>query len=122
MFSTLFTKSAAAKAVAVAATVGALSLGTAGVASAATAATTTPSRHVTCARAPKALARLAKVESAIGTRVTKLQSAEQKLTAAGHTEEAAKVAKRITRLQKVDTRATTLTGRIKARCPSAAAS
>jgi division protein CdvB (Snf7/Vps24/ESCRT-III family) len=71
-------------------------------------------------RAPKALARITKVETAIGQRLPKLQAREKALTSAGHTKLAARVEKRITRLQKVDSRVATLATKIETRCPSAA--
>jgi hypothetical protein len=107
----------------VAATVicGALALGTAGVASAATptGAGSAPATatHVTCARAPKALTRMAKVEHAISRRLPKLQAAETKAKAAGHTKVASRIERRIHRLQKVNTKARSLAKKINARCP-----
>jgi hypothetical protein len=64
------------------------------------------------------LARIDKVEAAISKRGPKLQAAETKLTAAGHTKLAARVERRINRLKKVDTRAAALATRIEAKCPT----
>jgi hypothetical protein len=111
---------------------GAAALGTGGAAFAvAPSSTTTTSitssslpaaTHVTCARAPKALARITKVQGAITKRVAKLQADETKLTAHGHTKAAAKVESRITKLQKITTKAGTLAKKIDAKCPSVTAS
>jgi len=75
-----------------------------------------------CARAPKALKRIATVESRVTTRLPKLQAAEKRLTAAGRSARAGKVEKRIARLQKVESRAATLAKKIAARCPQTAGS
>jgi hypothetical protein len=119
----MFTKSPAMKLAqkAVAATVvcGALALGTGGVAFAATTgASATTGHHHHCARAPKALTKINKAEGTIAARITKLQTAEQKLTTAGRTKAAAKVESRITKLQKADTKAGALATKIEAKCPT----
>ena len=49
----------------------------------------------------------------------KAQAREAKATAAGHTKLAARHRKRITRVQKLETRGTTLLAKISAKCGSA---
>jgi hypothetical protein len=110
---------------AVAATVicGAVALGTGGAAFAATPGSTpaaTGAHH--CTRADKALARVEKAETAATQRLTKLQADETKLTTAGRTKAAARVEKRITRLNKIETRAGTLATKIESKCPSGTSS
>src|SRR5580693_6793954 len=88
----------AAKAVLCAVTVSAVALGTGGAAFAGTTpsgSTPAASRHITCARASKALSRIDKVEAAVTKRLPKLEAAETRLTTAGHTKRAARVEKRI---------------------------
>ncbi len=122
MFTTIPARSLLQKAVAVTVVGGALALGTGGAAFATTTTTSgstpTTSHHFTCARAPKVLARIDKVEAAVTKRLPKLQAAEKRLTAGGHTTLAGKVEKRITTLQKVDTRAAALAATINAKCPT----
>jgi hypothetical protein len=111
------TKSVAAVVICAAAAVG-----TSGAAFAATSTTAgsppAASGHLSCARAPKALARITKVEGSITKRLPKLQAFETKMKAKGHTKAATFVSKRISRLQKVDTKAASLAKKIEARCPS----
>ncbi len=123
MVTTMQARKWAGKVVAATVVGGALAIGTGGAAFATTPTTgagapPAASRHFSCTRAPKALARIDKVEAAISTRVPKLQAAESKLTAAGHTKLAARVERRINRLHKVDTRVAALATRIEAKCPS----
>ena len=49
----------------------------------------------------------------------KAQAREAKATAAGHTKVAARIGKRIARVQKFETRGTTLLAKIAAKCGSA---
>jgi len=127
MFTKTQAQRLAGKAVAATAVCGALALGTGG---AAFATTTTPGTgstpaatgHLRCARAPKALARINKVEATNTKRLPKLQAAEKKSTAAGHTKVATRIEKRITRVEKVDTRVAALATKIEARCPGVSAS
>jgi uncharacterized protein HemX len=105
----------AEKAVAATVVCGALALGTGGAAFAST--TSTVPRHHHCARAPKALAKITKAETALTNRLTKLQSDESKLTSAGHTTLATKVENRITKLEKLQTKASALQAKIEAKCP-----
>jgi hypothetical protein len=123
MFTKIRTVMPAEKAVAATLLCGALALGTGGMAFAATPSGSgaTPATHrVTCARAPKALTRITKVEKVISRRLPKLQAAEQKATTAGKTHFAARIEARIHRMQKVDTKIEALATKIQARCPSAA--
>jgi hypothetical protein len=105
---------------------GALALGTGGAAFAATSTTvsgSTPAAgHVTCARAPKALAKITKVEKFAAKRLPALQARANKLTAAGHRKLASRVEKKIKKLQKADTKAGALATKIEARCPSGTSS
>jgi len=111
----------AQKAVAATVVCGTLALGSTGVASAATPATAgAPAAvtHITCARAPKALTRIARVESAIARRLPRLQAAQSKATAAGHATLATRIERRINRLQTVNTKAGALAEKVNARCPA----
>jgi hypothetical protein len=122
MFTKFATTNLAKKVVGAAVICGVLALGPGGVAFATT--TTPTGAHATatptkCARADRALTRINRVEAAIGRRIPKLQTAEQKATAAGDTTLATRIGNRITRLQKIDTRIGTLAQKIEARCPSA---
>ncbi|HXQ74861.1 MAG TPA: hypothetical protein VN791_00090 [Acidimicrobiales bacterium] len=126
MFTMTHAGKLAAKAVAATVVGGGLALGTGGAAFAATPTTgsgSTPAAtgHLRCARAPKALARIDKVEAAVTKRLPKLQAAETKLTAAGHTKLAGRVEKRINRMEKVDTKVAALATKIEARCPGVSA-
>jgi hypothetical protein len=116
----------AARAVLCAVTVSAVALGTGGAAFAGTSTTSgsTPaaSRHSTCARASKALSRIDKVEAAVTKRLPKLEAAETRLTTAGHTKRAARVEKRIERLQNANVKAGARAQKIQAKCPTATAS
>jgi RNase H-fold protein (predicted Holliday junction resolvase) len=85
--------------------VGALTLGSAGIAGAA-ATPSTPSTPATasahqfnCANATKVLTRIQNVETKIASGLPKLTAAESKATAAGRTKLAARIQKRITRLE-----------------------
>jgi hypothetical protein len=123
----MFSKIPAIKLVekAVAATVvcGALALGTGGAAFATTTTGTgTTPRHHHCARAPKALAKITKAETALNNRIAKLQSDETKLSSAGHTTLATKVENRIAKLQSLETKATALQTKIEAKCPTVSSS
>jgi amino acid transporter len=80
------------------------------------------SGHLSCARAPKALAKITKVEGAINKRLPKLEGAETTLKAKGHTKAAVAVAKRISAFKKADSKAAALAKRIEARCPSGTSS
>jgi hypothetical protein len=115
----------AAKAVLCAVTVSAVALGTCGAAFAGTTpsgSTPAASRHITCARASKALSRIDKVEAAVTKRLPKLEAAETRLTTAGHTKRAARVEKRIERLQNANVKAGARAQKIQAKCPTATAS
>jgi uncharacterized protein HemX len=122
MFSKIPALKLAEKAVAATVVCGALALGTGGVAFAATTGTGTTPRHHHCARAPKALAKITKAETALSNRIAKLQTAETKLTAAGHTTLATKVENRISKLQNLETKASTLESKIEAKCPPVSSS
>jgi uncharacterized protein HemX len=112
----------AEKAVAATVVCGALALGTGGAAFASTTSTSTVPRHHHCVRAPKALAKISKAETALTNRLTKLQSDESKLTSAGHTTLATKVENRITKLEKLQTKASALQAKIEAKCPTVSSS
>jgi hypothetical protein len=105
---------------------GALALGSTAAASAATTTSAGPNpaaaSHPTCARAPKALTRISKVEAAIWRRLPRLQAAEKKAVAAGHATRATHIETRIHRLQTIETRAGALAKRINAKCPTGAGS
>ena len=101
---------------------GALAFGTGGAAFAAT-TTTAPGSppaagHVACSRAPKALAKITKVEKFAAKRLPALQAKSNKLTATGHHKAASRLQKKIKNLQKADTKAGALAKTIEARCPT----
>jgi hypothetical protein len=104
---------------------GAMALGSVGVAVAAPAsgsgggATSTPKApgHPTCANAPKALARIEKVEAKITTRLGKLDTAEQRATQNNHPKLAKRIQTRIDRLDTLQSKAQTRANKIDARCP-----
>lgn len=109
------------------AAVSVLSLGAGGLAGAATQTPTSspPStaavpahRHFNCARAPKALARIQKVEARIAAGLPKLEAAEQKAKAAGKTQRAQRIQRRIDRLEssKTKDRLSRLQSAIQAKC------
>jgi hypothetical protein len=106
------------KALATTAICAAVAVGAAAPAFAATPSGSTPTHLGRCGRAPKALARLAKVESRVSQRITKLEAVESKLTGAGHQKAAARVEKRLNRLQRIESRAGARVSNIEARCPA----
>jgi hypothetical protein len=63
--------------------------------------------------------RIQTAETKAAAWVPKAQAREAKATAAGHTKVAARIAKRIARVEKLETRGTTLLGKISAKCGSA---
>ncbi len=83
--------------------VGALSVGAAGIAGAATpgssSASPTATHTFNCANAPKVLARIQKAETDIANGLPKLTAAQAKAASAGRTTLAARLQRRITRLE-----------------------
>lgn len=81
--------------------VGALTIGSAGIAGAATPATpaTASAQQFNCANASKVLTRIQNGEARIADGLPKLTAAEAKATAAGRTKLAARIQRRITRLE-----------------------
>jgi hypothetical protein len=123
MFTKIPAMRLAQKAVAATVVCGAVALGTGGAAFATTSATgvsgaTTTARHFNCARAPKALARINKVEAAVTKRLPKLEAAESKASSADHSKFATHIENRINKLEKVNSKATALATKIEAKCPS----
>jgi hypothetical protein len=116
--------SMATKLVVGAVAVGSLSIGTAGLAGAATATPTTtapataPARHFNCARAPKVLTRIEKVEGRIAAKLPGLTAREARAEKAGHTKRATHLKKLITRLEssKFSARLTKASAEIEAKC------
>jgi hypothetical protein len=107
---------------------GAVALGTFGLAGVAGAATTTPAASgttpahtFTCADAPKALARIAKVDNRIATWLPKAQAREAAATTAGNTAKATKIGNRITKVQGIETKVNGFQAKITAACPGATA-
>ncbi len=118
-----------------AALTGALSLGAAGVASAAAPVTTPQSGGAApatgapsagapgtglllpCARAPKVLARIDKLEGRAATWLPKAAQREATAKARGRTKLASAIARRIVRVQRLEKRGNTLQQRIEAACP-----
>jgi len=123
MFTKIPAMKLAQKAVAATVVCGAVALGTGGAAFATSgtangSGSTTTARHFTCARAPKALARINKVEAAVTKRLPKLEAAESKASASGHSKLATRIENRINKLDKVNTKAAALATKIEAKCPS----
>jgi hypothetical protein len=79
---------------------GAMALGTAGVAGAVS-TTTVPKvvKHFNCARAPKVLSRIQKGEAKIAAGLPRLTAAEAKATKNGNAQRAARIKRRIDRLE-----------------------
>jgi hypothetical protein len=106
--------------------VGALTLGTAGIAGAAAPGTSVSASSVTpaalarfnCANATKALTRIEKVEGRVSAGLPKLKAAEAKANQAGRTRRAARIEKRIKRLESTTfgTRLTKASAAIEAKC------
>jgi len=110
------------KVIATTALTGAIALGVGGVASA---ASTTPAAGGTgthtfnCARAPRVLARIAKLEARAQAFIPKAQAREATAQKNGNTTRANKIAARITKVQGLEAKATTLQQKVEARCPGA---
>jgi hypothetical protein len=102
-----------------------LGIGTAGVAVAATqtssAPTTAPVHHFTCAQAPRALARIARVDARIQKWLPKAQTREQAAKQAGKTTLAKHIERRISRVEHLETRLEKIKGKITTLCPGAGA-
>lgn len=111
------------KIIATTALTGALALGIGGVASAATTAAPATGAGAThtfnCARAPKVLARIAKLESWAQTFIPKAQAREAKAQQNGNTARANKIAARITKVQGLEAKAATLQQKVQSECPGA---
>ena len=113
--------------IAVAAVSGSLALGVVGVAgvagattpSSATATATATPTAAQCAKAEKLATRIQTLETKAAAWVPKAQARETKATTDGHTKLAAAIGRRISRVQKLETRGTTLLGKISAKCGSA---
>ncbi len=105
---------------------GVLSLGVGAVASAAPASGSastgagTQSHHLTCADAPKILARIQTVDAKVAARLPKLQAAESKATAAGKTKLAGRIQDRINRLDQVQAKTAAISAKVAAKCPAPA--
>ena len=106
------------KLIAVAAVSGSLALGLAGVAGATTPSTptSTPTPATLCAKAEKLATRIQAREAKATAWVPKAQAREAKATTAGHTKLAIRIGDRITRVQKFETRGTTVLAKISAKC------
>ena len=98
----------------------ALTLGAAGVAGAAgpPASTAAGSHTVDCTRAAKVLTRLEALDQRTGTFLSKAPIREQQAVSGGHPVLAARIEKRITRVQKVQARLQRWISRIQAACPA----
>jgi hypothetical protein len=111
------------KLIAVAAVSGSLALGAVGVIGSGTAGAATPATPAThataCAKAEKVAARITTLESKATVWLPKAQANEAKATAADKTKLAAAIGRRISRVQKLETRGNTLLGKISAKCGSA---
>jgi len=104
---------------------GALALGIGGVASAATTAPPatggTATHTFNCARAPHVLARIARLEARAQTFIPKAQAREAAAQQKGDTALANKIAARITKVQGLEAKGTTLQQKVEAKCPGAVA-
>ncbi|MHB8682266.1 MAG: hypothetical protein ACYDA2_09265 [Acidimicrobiales bacterium] len=109
---------------------GMLSMGTAGVAFGATTGGSgtggsgtggTSAHHFSCAQAPKVMDRVQRAEARIATALPKLQAREVAALKAGRTKLAARIEARITRLDKLQEKATDVVTRIERNCPNSAA-
>jgi hypothetical protein len=123
MFTKIPAMKLAQKALAATVVCGAVALGTGGAAFATTGTTngsgsTTTARHFNCARAPKILARIDKVEAKVTKRLPKLEAAESKASSAGHSKLAARIENRINKLEKVNTKVAALATKIETKCPA----
>lgn len=108
---------------------GTLALGAAGAAGASTPTSATSSSSTgtspttshphLCARAEKLAGRIQTREAKAAAWIPKAQAREAKASAAGHTKVATAISKRITRVQKLEQKGTTLLGKIQAKCGSA---
>ncbi len=112
------------KVIATTALTGALALGVGGVASAASTTppaggTATATHTFNCARAPRVLARIAKLEARAQAFIPKAQAREATAQKNGNTTRANKIAARITRVQGLEARAATLQQKVEATCPGA---
>jgi hypothetical protein len=111
------------KLVAIGALSGTMALGAVGIASATTPSTpSTPSPTTHKVDCTKALARVPKInarEAKAAAWVTKAQAREATATSAGNTKLATRIGNRITRVQKLEAKGTTLLSRISAACGTA---
>ncbi|MGH9919270.1 MAG: hypothetical protein ACRD6W_10460 [Nitrososphaerales archaeon] len=81
------------------------------------ASSTTQPTQFNCTNAPKALARITKLESKAQTFVTKATAREATATKAGHTRVAKFIQHRITAVQRREAKGTALMKRIESACP-----
>ena len=101
---------------------GALALASVGVASAAPTSSSTPTVHPgTCAKAPKALARIAHAESKVAQRLTRLEAREAEAQSAGNATVEHRVDVHITRVQGLQGKLTTRQQKVESVCPGAVA-
>jgi hypothetical protein len=91
----------------------------AGATAAWAAPSTTGTTHssFSCTNAPKALARIDKLESRAQTFVTKATAREAAATKAGHTKLAKRIGNRIAAVERREARGTALAQRIESACP-----
>ena len=107
------------KLIAVAAVSGSLGLGAVGLVGTGTAGAATPTpvtKAAACAKAEKVAARITTLESKAAVWLPKAQANEAKATAAGKTKLEAAIGRRISRVQKLETRGNTLLAKIAAKC------
>jgi hypothetical protein len=110
------------KLVAVAALSGTMALGAVGVASAATPATPATTHTINCTKALARVPRIQAREAKAAVWVPKARAREATAQAAGHTKLAARIGRRITRVQKLEARGTKILARISAACGTGSAS
>ena len=103
---------------------GALAMGSVAVAAAAPTPSASPApaaapgaTHPRCADEPRALARIQQAEGKIATRLTKLATFEQWAQSNDHARLAARIERRIDRLETLQARGQARSSKIEARCP-----
>ena len=92
---------------------GTLALGAAGVAGAATGGST----HPNCAKAQAAVTRIVKLEAKANVWLPKAQQREATAVQNGNTARAARIERRIARVQKLEARANARIQKLEAKCP-----
>jgi hypothetical protein len=88
---------------------------------AAASSSATPTSSFNCANAPKALHRLTRLEARAQTYLGKATAREDAAAKAGHTKRAQAIARRISAIEKRESKVTARMARIEAACPGSSA-